>query len=137
MIWIKRFESVYQKYNLFFDLKTKRILKIFYFSFFNVITKIEKWMNFLKFIFWFEIKKWIREFRFLFFEIGFKSKQSQKKFFSFFFFQFNNQIWKMKDIFWNSFFHFKSKNELRNFEFYFLFFFLKWVTSKFVLIDGF
>ena len=54
--------------------------------------------------------------------------------FSFFFFQFNNQIWKMKDIFWNSSFYFKSKNELQNFDFFVLFFFLKWVTSKFVLM---
>ena len=123
MIWIKRFESVYQKYNLFFDLKTKRILKIFYFSFFNVITKIEKWMNFLKFIFWFEIKKWIRKFRFLFFEIGFKSKQSQKKFFSFFFFQFNNQIWKMKDIFEICFLTSNQKTiyQILNFIFWFSF----------------
>ena len=31
-----------QKYNSFFDLKTKRSLKIFHFSFFNFKTKIEK-----------------------------------------------------------------------------------------------
>ena len=35
-------ESAYQKYNSFFDLKTKRILKTFHFSCFNFITKIEK-----------------------------------------------------------------------------------------------
>ena len=34
-----------------FDLKTKRILKFFHFSFFNFITKTEKGKNFLKFIF--------------------------------------------------------------------------------------
>ena len=45
------------KVNSLFDLKTKQILKIFHFSFFNFINKIEKGKNFLKFIFWFEIKK--------------------------------------------------------------------------------
>ena len=68
------FKSVHRKYNSFFDLKTKRILKIFHFSFFNFKTKIEKWKNFLKFIFWFQIKKWNRKFWFLLFEGGFKSK---------------------------------------------------------------
>ena len=35
-----------------------------------------------------------------FFEVGFKSKEIQKKFFfTFLVLQFNNQIWKMKDIF--------------------------------------
>ena len=67
-------ESMYLKYNSFFDLKTKEISKIFHFSCFNFITKIENWKNFLKFILWFEIKKWIRIFWFLFFEIDFKSK---------------------------------------------------------------
>ena len=67
-------ESVYRRYNSFFDLKTKWILKIFHFPFFNFKTKIEKWNNFLKFIFWFQIKKWNRKFRFSFFEVGFKSK---------------------------------------------------------------
>ena len=107
---------MYWKYNSFFDLKTKRILKIFHFSFLNFKTRVEKWMNFLKFIFWFQIKKSIRKFWFLFFEIGFKSKQIQKNFFSFFIFQFNFQIWKMKDTFWNLFFHFKSKNWFQSFE---------------------
>ena len=69
-----KWESVYQKYNSFFDLKTKRILKFFHFSFLSFITKIEKQNNFLKFIFWFQNKKWIRKFRFLFSEVGFKSK---------------------------------------------------------------
>ena len=67
-------QSVHRKYNSFFDLKTKRILKFFHFSFFNIKTKIEKWKNFLKFIFWFQIKKWNRKFWFLLFEGGFKSK---------------------------------------------------------------
>ena len=51
-----------RKYNWFFDLKTKLILKIFHFSFFSFIIKIEKLKNFLKFIFWFEIKKGIRKY---------------------------------------------------------------------------
>ena len=38
------------KYNLFFDLKTKQILKIFHFSFFNFITWIRKWKDVLKFM---------------------------------------------------------------------------------------
>ena len=71
---IKPTESMYWKYNLFFDLKTKRILKIFHISFFNFITKIEKEKNFLKLIFWFEIKKGIRKFWYFFLESGFKSK---------------------------------------------------------------
>ena len=41
-------KSVHQKYNSFFDLKTKQILKNFYFLFFNFITKIEKWKNFFE-----------------------------------------------------------------------------------------
>ena len=50
-------KSVYQKYNSFFDLKTKWTLKFFHFSFSHFITKIEKPKNFLKFIFWFQNKK--------------------------------------------------------------------------------
>ena len=72
--WIFNVQSVYRKYNSIFDLKTKQILKFFQFSFFNFMTKIEKRKNFLEFIFWFQIKKWIRKFWFLFFEIGFRSK---------------------------------------------------------------
>ena len=39
----------------------------FHFSFSNFITTIWKWNNFLEFIFWTQIKKCIRQFRFLFF----------------------------------------------------------------------
>ena len=92
-------ESMYRKYNPFFDLKLKRILKVFHFSFFSFKIKIEKWKKFLKFIFWFQIKKWIRKFWFLFFEIGFKLKQIQKIFFRFSFF---NSIIKFEK--WKIFF---------------------------------
>ena len=94
-----KLESAYRKYNSFFDLKTKLVLKYFYFSFFNFITKIEKSKNFLKFIIWFEIKKWIQEFWFFFFFFFFfnlvlnKNRLKKNNFFFFLFFQFNNQIW--------------------------------------------
>ena len=107
------FESMYRKYNSFFDLKTKRILNIFQFSFLNFITKIEKWKNFLKFIFWFEIKKWIWKFWFLFLEIDFKSKNIQKFFFRF---SFLNSVIKFEK--WKIFFEirFAISNEKMNYE---------------------
>ena len=91
-------QSVYRNYNSFFDLKTKRILKIFRFSFFNFITKIEKWKNFLKFIFWFEIKKWIRKFCFL--KLVLNQNRVKKKFF--FRFSFFNALIKFEK--WKIFF---------------------------------
>ena len=130
-------KSVYRKYNSLLDLKTKRILKIFHFSFFNFKKKIEKWKNFWNSVFDFKSKNEIEKFEFCFLKLVLNQNRFKKFFFTFLVLQFNNQIWKMKDIFWNSFFHFKSKNQLENFDFYFLFFFLKWVTSKFVLIGGF
>ena len=89
-------ESMYLKYNSFFDLKAKEISKIFHFSCFNFITKIENWKNFLKFILWFEIKKWIRIFWFLFFEIDFKSKYIRVRKRPFHFCSIFNNFKKMK-----------------------------------------
>ena len=41
--WVQYvYRYLYRKYNSFFDLKTKEISKIFHFSCFNFITKIEK-----------------------------------------------------------------------------------------------
>ena len=113
-------QSVYRKYNSFFDLKAKRISKIFHFSFFNFKTKIDKWKNFLKFIFLFQIKNEFENFDFCFSKLVLNQNRFKKIFFSILVFQFNNQIWKMKDIFWNSFFYFKPKNELQNCNLHFL-----------------
>ena len=68
-------------------------------------------LKYMKFIVWFQIKKWIWKYWFCFFNLVL----NQNIIFPFFiFFSFNNQNWKMKDAFWNLFFHFKSENELRN-----------------------
>ena len=109
------FKSVYQKYNSFFDLKTKWILKFFHFSFSNFITKIEKPKNFLKFIIWFEIEKWIRKFWILFYEIGFKSKWIKKQ-----------SVYRK----YNSFFDLKAKEILKNFHFSFCNFITKIVDER-------
>ena len=128
---------MYRKYNSFFDLKANQILKFFHFSFFSFITQIEKRQIFWNSIFDSKTKNEFKNFDFCFLKLVLNQNRFKKNFFSFLLFQFHNQIWKMKDIFWNSFFHSKSKNELWNFEFCFSFFFLKSVTSKFILRGGF
>ena len=108
--WKIFFESVYRKCNLVLDLKTKQISKVFHFSFFNFKTKIEKWKIFSNLFFDFKSKNEFGNFLFLFLKSVLNQNRFKIFFFSFLIFQFNNQIWKMKDIFWNTFFHLKSKN---------------------------
>ena len=81
----------------FLILKQNEFWKFFNFHLSISKLKLKNERTFLKFIFWFDIKKWIRKFWFLFFEIGFKSKQIQKKNFSRF--SFFNSIIKFKK--WN------------------------------------
>ena len=49
----------------------------------------------------FKSKNEFENFGFCFLKSVLNQNRSKKKFFSFFVFQFNNQIWKMKDSFWN------------------------------------
>ena len=81
----------------FLILKQNEFWKFFIFHLSISKLKLKNERTFLKFIFWFDIKKWIRKFWFLFFEIGFKSKQIQKKNFSRF--SFFNSIIKFEK--WN------------------------------------
>ena len=92
-------KSVYRKYNSFFDLKTKQILKIFHFSFFNFKAKIEKRKNFWISFFDIKSKNWFENFDFCFLKMVLNQNRFNKFFLSFFFFQFNNQIRKMEDIY--------------------------------------
>ena len=75
-------ESAYRKYNSFFDLKTKRILKIFHFSCFNFITKIEKWNNFWNSFFDLKSKNEFEYFDFCFLKLILNQNRFQKSFFS-------------------------------------------------------
>ena len=81
----------------FLILKQNEFWKFFIFHLSISKLKLKNERTFLKFIVWFDIKKWIRKFWFLFFEIGFKSKQIQKKIFSRF--SFFNSIIKFEK--WN------------------------------------
>ena len=114
---------MYRKYDSFFDLKTKRILNFFSFFIFPFHKQNWKMKEFFEihFLIWNQ-KMNSKILILIFLKLVLNQNRSKKKIF-FFLFQFNNQIWKIKGIFWNSFFHFKSKNELRNFEFCFSFFF--------------
>ena len=91
----------------FLILKQNEFWKFFIFHLSISKLKLKNERTFLKFIFWFDIKKWIRKFWFLFFEIGFKSKQIQKKNFSRFSF-FNSIIkfekWNGIEMKWKIFF---------------------------------
>ena len=91
----------------FLILKQNEFWKFFIFHLSISKLKLKNERTFLKFIFWFDIKKWIRKFWFLFFEIGFKSKQIQKKIFSRFSF-FNSIIkfekWNGTEMKWKIFF---------------------------------
>ena len=91
----------------FLILKQNEFWKFFIFHLLISKLKLKNERTFLKFIFWFDIKKWIRKFWFLFFEIGFKSKQIQKKNFSRFSF-FNSIIkfekWNGIEMKWKIFF---------------------------------
>ena len=104
---------MFQKYNSFFDLKTKQILKFFHFSFFNFITKTEKGKNFLKLIFWFQIKNEFKNFDFRFLKLVWNQNRFKKNFFCFSFF---NSIMKFEK--WKIFFEirFFISNQKTNYE---------------------
>ena len=74
-------QSVHRKYNSFFDLKTKRILKFFHFSFFNIKTKIEKWKNFWNSFFDFKSRNEIENFDFCFLKVVLNQNRFKKNFF--------------------------------------------------------
>ena len=133
-------QFVHRKYNLFFWFKNKKNFENFSFfifqfqnknwkmkeffrnSFFNFKSKneLENLKIFLN-LFWFKTNfKKQKSNDFCFLELVLNQNKFKKIFFSFLVFQFNNQIWKMKDIFWNSFFHFKPKNKLQNCNLHFL-----------------
>ena len=112
--------SVYRKYNSFFNLKTKRVLKFFIFRFSISLPTLKKRKIFWNSFFDFKSKNEFENFDFCFLKLVLNQNRLKKDFLPFFIFSFNNQNWKMKDAFWNSFFHFKSKSELRNFNFHFM-----------------
>ena len=104
---INPIQSVHRKYNLFFDLKTKRILKIFHFS----ISKQKLKQNWNEIIFWnlffnFKSKNEFENFDFCFL----KSVLNQNRFKKIFFrFSSVSSIIKFKKLiskFWSSFFVF-------------------------------
>ena len=108
---------MYWKCNLFFDSKTKWILK--FFSFFVFQFHYQNWKNertFWNSFFDLKSKNEFENFDFCFLKLVVKQNRLKKEFFLF---SFNDQNWKMKDAFSNLFFHFKSKNELQNCKFHF------------------
>ena len=105
--YIEFFNPLTESIIRFLILKQNEFWKFFIFHLSISKLKLKNERTFLKFIFWFDIKKWIRKFWFLFFEIGFKSKQIQKKNFSRFSF-FNSIIkfekWNGIEMKWKIFF---------------------------------